>query len=275
MASASVAGGMTGGMTSGTTSGVPAASVALGSSRLRLHAEGARVAVVHAPGEAPSVLGQQVRDSNFEVTVVPVGRSMVDQLLALAPDLVVIDHSAGAFDVARVCHDLSESLPARVVVISTDDSVYSEPLEVAVLDAGADDFLRPSTSKALLLARIRAALRRRAAPTVQLSRLALGDVLIDLQAHALFIAGAPVKCPPLQFLLLVVLAKRLNQVVERDTLLANVWGAEPHTVDPRRVRIAISVLRRVLGSGPERPRIETVSHIGYRLAVDVLPGPAA
>jgi DNA-binding response OmpR family regulator len=200
---------------------------------------------------------------------------MVDELLALTPDLVVIAHSAGAFDVVRVCHDVSESLAARVVVVSEDDGQSTEALEVAVLDAGADDVVRSSASQDLLLARLRAALRRRSVPTVQPSRLAIGDVLIDLQAHVLYIAGATVKCPPLQFLLLVVLAKRSNQVVERDTLLANVWGAEPHTVDPRRVRIAISVLRRVLGSGPERPRIETVSHIGYRLATDALPETAA
>ena len=200
---------------------------------------------------------------------------MVDELLVLAPDLVVITHSAGAFDLVRVCHDVSESLAARLVVVSDDDGSSTEALEVAVLEAGADDVVRSSVSKELLRARLRAALRRRSAPNVEQSRLALGDVLIDLQAHALFIDGAPVKCPPLQFLLLVVLAKRSNQVVERDTLLANVWGAEPHTVDPRRVRIAISVLRRVLGSGPARPRIETVSHVGYRLAIDAVPETAA
>ncbi len=233
------------------------------------------MAVVHTTAGGPSPLGLQLRESNFEVTTVPVGRSMVDELLMLAPDLVVIVHAAGAFDVVRVCHDVSASLDARVVVVSADDGRYTETLEVAILDAGADDFVRASVSKDLLLSRIRAALRRHAARNVQLSRLALGDVLIDLQAHALFIDGMPVKCPPLQFLLLVVLAKRSNQVVERDTLLANVWGAEPHTVDPRRVRIAISVLRRVLGSGPNRPRIETVSHVGYRLAINASPGTAA
>jgi DNA-binding response OmpR family regulator len=253
------------------TGGMPDPSVVLASSRLRLHAETARLAIVHATSEGLSSLGRHLRDSNFDVSAVRVGRSMVDELLVLAPDIVVVSHAAGAFDVARVCHDISGSLTARVVVVSADEGGSTESLEVAVLEAGADDFLRASTSRELLLARVRAALRRRAAPAVQLTRLAIGDVLIDLQAHALFIAGAAVKCPPLQFLLLVVLAKRSNQVVERDTLLATVWGAEPQAVDPRRVRIAISVLRRVLGSGPARPRIETVSHVGYRLAVDALP----
>ena len=98
-----------------------------------------------------------------------------------------------------------------------------------MLDAGADDFVRASASRELLLARVRAALRRRVAPTAPLSRLALGDVLIDLQAHALFIAGTPVKCPPLQFVLLVVLAKRVNQVVEPATRCSPTCGAPSRT----------------------------------------------
>ncbi len=104
------------------TGGMPDPSIVPVPPRLRLHAEGSRVAVVHAPGEEPSLLSQQLRDSNFEVNVVPVGRSMVDQLLEMAPDLVVIGHSAGAFDVTRVCHDLSASLTARIVVVSAGES---------------------------------------------------------------------------------------------------------------------------------------------------------
>ena len=197
------------------------------------------VSVVHtAAAKRSSPLAGQLRESNYDVSVVPVGRSMVDDLLAIAPDVVVVGHSTGAFDVTRVCHDISTSVPARIVVVSCDESNNGdESLEIAVLDAGADDFLHATVSTKVLLARIRVALRRRVTLPQQLSRLAVGDVIIDLEAHALFIGGAAVKCPPLQFLLLVVLAKRPNQVVERDALLASVWGTEPASVDPRRVQI--------------------------------------
>ena len=100
--------------------------------------------------------------------------------------------------------------------------------------------------------------------------MAMGDVVIDLDAHALYIAGVPAKCPPVQFLLLAVLAKQANRVVDRDSLLSKVWGARPDSVDPRRLRIAISTLRHLLGGGPNRPQIETISHVGYRLVVDEL-----
>ena len=195
------------------TSGGLDPPVAPGTSKVRLHAEGVRIVVVNATSEGPSLLGKQLGESSFEVSEVPVGRSMVDELLVRAPDLVVIAHSSRAFDIARVCHDISESVMARVIVVSARETA-SEWLEVAVLDSGADDFLISSISKEVLFARVRAALRRRPAPTIPQSSLTIGDVLIDLQAHALFIGGTPVKCSPLQFLLLVVLAKRSNQVVD-------------------------------------------------------------
>ena len=72
------------------TGGVPDSSVAFASPRLRLHVEGARLAVVHATADGPSPLSQQLRDSNFQVVVVQVGRSMVYELLALAPDVVIV-----------------------------------------------------------------------------------------------------------------------------------------------------------------------------------------
>jgi DNA-binding response OmpR family regulator len=231
--------------------------------------------VVHPTPEDPSLLRTRLRASDFEVSWVRLGRSVVDDVIAHNPDVVVIDHAAANFDVTRACRDISASLSARVLVIFADDVGYTEQLETEILDSGADDFMRASTSTALLIARIRASLRRRPTPILQLAQLAIGDVIIDLQAHALLIGGASVKCSPLQFSLLAVLAERVNQVVRRETLLVDVWACEPSTVDPRRVRIAISSVRRVLGSGPHRPRIETVPHVGYRLTLDEVPATAA
>jgi DNA-binding response OmpR family regulator len=95
----------------------------------------------------------------------------------------------------------------------------------------------------------------------------IGDVVIDAEAHILVIDGEVVRCPPLQFHLVVTLARRAGSLVSRETLFRELWGIQPGSVDPRRLRIAISVLRRVLGHGPLRPSIESVSGSGYRLSV--------
>lgn len=61
--------------------------------------------------------------------------------------------------------------------------------------------------------------------------------------------------------------RRPNRVMSFSQLLSEVWGVEPRSVNPRRVRVAVSILRRLLGEGSRRPRVETVSRIGYRFAV--------
>jgi DNA-binding response OmpR family regulator len=103
----------------------------------------------------------------------------------------------------------------------------------------------------------------------------VGDVMVDLDAHLVFVAGAHVKCPPLQFVLLVTLARAPNRVIARESLLSSVWGALPSGTESTKLRTAISVLRGVLGTGSRRPRIEPVPHVGYRLVVDDSAGDAA
>ncbi len=233
----------------------------------RSHASAGRVAIVHAGTESLSGLATQL-SSTYDVVEITVGRTLIDQLLAISPDVVVIEHSPGDFDVTRVCRDLNENLSSRIVVLSGDDSSGAEASEIALLDSGADDFMSTSISADLLSARLRLALRGRSTAALRRAPLTVGDVIIDRDAHTLYIAGEPKQCSRLQFLLLVKLAVEVNRVVDADTLLRSVWRTEPESVHPRRLRVAISLLRGVLGSGVERPRIETVPHVGYRLVVD-------
>lgn len=242
----------------------------------RLHNDAGSIAVVHAAGENPAPLLERLRDVALESNPVAVGRTMLDRLLALGPDVVVLDHVGMEFDLLRVCRDIRDTIAAKIVVVADDAEAGDESLQIATLDSGADDFVSRSLSTPVLSARIRAALRRqKAVATTRRPRITMGDLVLDLDAHALYVAGEAVRCPPVQFLLLAVLARQPNRVVDRDSLLSSVWGAQPDSVDPRRLRIAVSVLRGVLGAGPARPRIETISHVGYRLVVDHLDGRAA
>jgi DNA-binding response OmpR family regulator len=242
----------------------------------RLHNDGGSIAVVHAAGENPAPLLERLRDVALELNSVAVGRMMLDHLLALGPDVVVLDHAAMEFDLVRVCRDIRDTVAAKIVIVADDAEAGDESLQIATLDSGADDFVPRSLSTPVLSARIRAALRRqKAVATDRRPHITMGDVVLDLDAHALYVAGEAVRCPPVQFLLLAVLARQPNRVVDHDSLLSTVWGAQPDSVDPRRLRIAVSVLRGVLGTGPARPRIETISHVGYRLVVDNLDGRAA
>ena len=154
------------------------------------------------------------------------------------------------------------------VMVVSGERDDPEESAIQLLDAGADILLPHDTSPALLRAYVRVGLRDRPATQPTPEQIQVGDVVVDLNAHAAFVGGQAVKCPPRQFLLLAALARHPNIVIEHGTLMTSVWGEQPDVVDPRRLRIAVSLLRGVLGSGPSRPRIETVPHVGYRLVVD-------
>ncbi len=230
--------------------------------------------MVHSRSGDASTVAQRLQGSQFDIAVVPVGRTMIDSLIQRRPAIVIVEHDTGAFDLPRVCRDLSASVQSWIIVMTGSD-YESDDVVIRVLEAGADDVLPRNTSAARLLAHVRVGLRSRPIVQPTATQIAVGDVVVDLNAHATFVAGAPVKCPPRQFLLLAALARHPNVVIDHDTLMTSVWGEQPDVIDPRRLRIAVSLLRGVLGSGPNRPRIETVPHVGYRLVVATNEQPAA
>ena len=103
------------------------------------------------------------------------------------------------------------------------------------------------------------------------ARLVVGDVIVDLDGHAVMIDGNVVGVPMRQYSMLVELARRPNTVVTSQQLLNDVWGVDPRPAHRRRLRVAVSSLRRLLGQGVQRPRIETVVRVGYRLSTVVAP----
>jgi two-component system response regulator MtrA len=216
------------------------------------------VALVHGATGRRTVTGT----ATFDVVAVVVDRRIVDRVLAIRPDAVLVDLDSGTIDAVRLCRVLRDALEARIVVVATDP--LDDAVVVDVLDAGADDVVI-GASPAVIDARVRVALRAQPRAAALPSVLEVGDVVVDLLAHEVRIDGSAVRCPPVQYELLVALARRPGVAIDGNDLLRTVWGAAPGDVHPRRLRIAVSVLRGILGIGPRRPRVETVARVGYRL----------
>jgi two-component system KDP operon response regulator KdpE len=220
----------------------------------------------------------RLREKSYDAVRLPMSRSLIDDVLDGDPDVVIVRYVLGSFDLVRLCHDLRDAIDSRIIIVASGEPspggsqrFPDDAFIVEVLDAGADDFVSSDTSAEVLAARLRVAVRARPKRDRPPQRVALGDVVIDADAHILVIDGEVVKCPPLQFQLLVILARRAGSLVSRDTLFRELWGVQSGSVDPRRLRIAISVLRGVLGRGSRRPAIESVSGSGYRLSVPPTP----
>jgi two-component system response regulator MtrA len=139
----------------------------------------------------------------------------------------------------------------------------SDTVDVVVgLESGADDYIVKPFKPKELVARIRARVRRHDdAPSAGLT---IGDVTIDVVGHTVSRGGRVLALTPLEFDLLVCLARRPGQVFTREVLLQEVWGYR-HAADTRLVNVHVQRLRAKIEHDPERPEIVlTVRGVGYK-----------
>jgi DNA-binding response OmpR family regulator len=219
-----------------------------------------RIAVVERePGCSrwPSLLATD----GLAVAALQIDRTLLEELDAMVPATVVIDHGTDDFDVARVVRDVRAASSSAIIVISS--SVHDVGRHVELLESGAADVVAPDIPLAVLRARVLRMVRAFDGRG-RIARIRLGDLDIDVEAHAVRVGGAVVSCPHLQFRLLLLLARRPNTLVTWHEISARLWGHQASS-DPAKVRGVISALRRVIGRGPERPRVASIAKVGYRL----------
>jgi DNA-binding response OmpR family regulator len=195
-----------------------------------------------------------------------------EDALALAardrPDLVLLDIGLPGMDGLDALSHFQSRIGVPVIFLTAR---RRELDEVLGLRLGADDYITKPFDKDVLLARIRTVLRRVAHTDVvrpaekEVGPLIVGDLVIDVAAHSVTVAGLPVELTPLEFDLLHTLAKNVGRVLSVDDLLERVWGEE-YVGQPQVVYVHIHWLRERLEEDPQNPRrIVTVRGVGYKL----------
>ncbi|MDJ0383537.1 response regulator transcription factor [Streptomyces sp. G-G2] len=187
------------------------------------------------------------------------------------PDVVLLDLGLPDLDGIDLARRLREHLPDRLIVILT---ARSDEIDViAGLDAGADDYLVKPFTMTVLLARLRAHLRRRPLPEASHENepIRLGDLTVDTAARRVLVAGEDVPLRTKEFELLAELARQQGSAVSRETLMARVWD-ENWFGPTKTLDVTMASLRRRLhtaeaaGAHTVRlPRITTLRGHGYRL----------
>lgn len=180
-----------------------------------------------------------------------------------AYDSVVLDIMLPGMSGYRVCQELRAAENwVPVLVLSAKDGEYDQ---ADALDLGADDYLTKPFSYVVLAARLRALLRRGAAPRPAV--LLCGDLSLDPAARVVRRGSASVALTAREFALLEFLMRRAGQVVAKSDLLAHVWEAEDIS-DLNVVEVYVGYLRRKIDVPFERHAVQTVRGAGYRLAAD-------
>jgi two-component system KDP operon response regulator KdpE len=180
------------------------------------------------------------------------------------PDIIVLDLGLPDGDGVELVRELRKQHSTPVIVVSAR---HQEAQKIALLDAGADDYLTKPFSVGELLARMRVALRHRgtslsAAVTLHV----LDDLRVDLSARRVERDGVALHLTPTEFNLLARLVRSAGRVVTHRQLLTDVWGAE-FTEHTHYLRLYMAQLRAKIERDPSEPRhLLTETGVGYRLA---------
>jgi two-component system, OmpR family, response regulator MtrA len=219
----------------------------------------ARVLVVEDDPAAAEMLSIALRQAGFETAVVSEGPKAMPAMRELKPDLVLLDLMLPGMSGIDVCRAIRAESGVPIVMLTAK----SDTVDVVLgLESGADDYMIKPPKTQELVARLRARLRRIDPEPAE--RLTIGDLTIDVPGHQVSRDETPISLTPLEFDLLVALARKPRQVFTREVLLEQVWGYQ-HAADTRLVNVHVQRLRSKIERDPEHPEVVlTVRGVGYK-----------
>jgi two-component system KDP operon response regulator KdpE len=220
-----------------------------------------RVLVVDDERPIRRFLRTALAAADMEVAEAASGEEGLTAAAAFRPDVIVLDLGLPDLDGVEVIRRLREWSRQPIVVLSVRDR---EDDKVEALDAGADDYLTKPFGVGELLARIRAALRRAAAPAEE-PVFRAGGLEVDLARRRVRRDEVELTLTPTEYDLLRVFVRHAGRVLTHRQILREVWGPE-YGDEAHYLRVYMAQLRRKLESDPARPRwLRTEVGVGYRL----------
>jgi two-component system response regulator MtrA len=201
-------------------------------------------------------------EAGFRVETAADGEEGLARFRHDRPDLVLLDLMLPRRDGLEVCRTIRGESSVPVVMLTA----RGDAIDVVVgLESGADDYVTKPFEMPVLVARLRAALRR-AQLAEPAETVTLGELRIDVSAHRVTRDDIEIDLTPTEFRLLLEMARRPGQVFTREILLEQVWGYS-YLGDSRIVDVAVQRLRSKIEPDPGAPRlVETVRGVGYRAA---------
>ncbi len=217
-----------------------------------------RVLVVDDDAALAEMLTIVLRQEGFDSRMCHRGDLALAEFRDYRPDVVLLDLMLPGRDGIDVCKQIRAESGVPVVMLTAK----GDTVDVVVgLESGADDYVVKPFKPKELVARIRARVRRLDVPDQTLE---IGDLVIDVAGHAVSRHDQPIGLTPLEFDLLVCLARKPWQVFTREVLLEQVWGYR-HAADTRLVNVHVQRLRSKVEHDPEHPEVVlTVRGVGYK-----------
>jgi two-component system, OmpR family, KDP operon response regulator KdpE len=225
-----------------------------------------RILVIDDEAQIRRLLEIALSNRDWEVSLAPTGLEGLEAARGFKPDVVLLDLNLPDMSGAHALSRLREWSTVPVVIISVRDS---ERDIVALLNAGADDYVVKPFYTDELIARIEAVHRRRMPEREPVFE--SGRLRIDAERREVRVGGELVKLTPTEYAVLDILARYAGKIVTRERLLKEVWGPAGEDEEGS-LRVYINSLRKKLEADPAAPElIVTEAGVGYRLEILTLP----
>ncbi|MEZ4521137.1 MAG: response regulator transcription factor [Thermomicrobiales bacterium] len=221
----------------------------------------ARVLIIEDERRISDLIKIYLEHDQHDVVQAFDGREGVRLASLEAPDLVILDLMLPGLHGRDACRAIRKTSTVPILMLTALDDARDV---VEGLDVGADDYITKPFQPSVLMARVRAALRRAGGPAELIHEITAGDIELRTEEHSVTIAGEAVELRAKEFDLLRALIEAPQIVHTRENLLETVWGRE-YDVDTRTVDVHVNRLRSKISHSSAE--IVTVRGVGYRLVV--------
>jgi len=220
----------------------------------------AKILIVDDAQQVRRVLRTSLSAEGYTIYEAGSGEEALESIRESTPDAILLDVNMPGISGLEICREIRRTLDVPILMLTVRNA---ERDKVLALDAGADDYVVKPFGMQELLARIRAALRRRQLAG-QPSSFSSKDFTVDFEAREVTVRGNSVHLTPKEFELLKHLIANAGKPITHRRLLQAVWGPD-YGDEPEYLRVMINQLRKKIESDPARPKlILTEPWVGYR-----------
>ena len=215
-------------------------------------------------------LAQMVKEflelHGFQISIEDRGDTAIDRIISESPDAVILDVNLPGLDGFGVCRAVRQKFSGPILILTARGD---EVDEVVGLEVGADDYLAKPARPRVLLARLRAHLRKTSQDASRANdRIEVGSLVIDASRRTAECDGQSLELTTAEFDLLWLLAENVGQVLNRSHIYEKLHGFQYDGVD-RSIDLRVSRLRKKLEENPNNPRrIKSVRGVGYMLSME-------
>jgi two-component system KDP operon response regulator KdpE len=220
----------------------------------------AKILIVDDAQQVRRVLRTALSAEGYTIFEAGTGEEALESVRQSTPDAILLDVNMPGIGGLETCREIRRTMDIPILMLTVRNA---ERDKVMALDAGADDYVVKPFSMAELLARIRAALRRRL-PQEKITSFSMKDFVVDFETRQVTAKGRDVHLTPKEFELLRHLISNAGKPITHRRLLQAVWGPD-YGDEPEYLRVMINQLRKKIESDPGRPKlILTEPWVGYR-----------